>query len=92
MKNFLTIQVESYLGAIFISLLSAFFIGLLFISVKNFGSDITIISSDQTQVKTISSTERFLIQNWINENKIKIPEEVGYKYLIEEYPSRPWLK
>ena len=80
------------MGAIFISLLSAFFIGLLFISVKNFGSDITIISSDQTQVKTISSTERFLIQNWINENKIKIPEEVGYKYLIEEYPSRPWLK
>ena len=80
------------MGAIFISALALFFIGLLFISVKNFGSDVTIITSEQTNVRTISGTEKILIRNWIEENDIVIPEEVGYRYLIEEYPSRPWFK
>ena len=92
MRNFLTIEVESYMGAMFITLLAAFFIGFLFISIKNLDSDISIITSEQVHVKNISATERELIRNWIRENKVEIPEEVGYRYLIKKYPSRPWLK
>lgn len=80
------------MGAIFIMLFTVFSIGLIFISIKNFNSDITIITSEQIQVKTISATERALIRNWISENKVEIPEEVGYRYLVQKYPSRPWLK
>lgn len=90
--NFLTIKIESYMGAIFISLLAAFFIGLIFISVKNFGSDVSVINSEQVRIKTVSTAERVLIQNWIKENDVEIPEGVWYKYLLERYPSRPWLK
>lgn len=92
MRNILTVHIESWVGAIFISLLALFFIGLIFISIKNFNTDVTIITSEQAQVKTISATERELIRNWIKESNIEIPEEVGYRYLIEKYPSRPWLK
>jgi len=92
MRNFLTIEIESYVGAIFIGLLAVFFIGLIFIAMKNFDSEVTIITSEQVQVKTISATERELILDWISDNKVKIPEEVGYRYLINKYPSRPWLK
>lgn len=80
------------MGAIFIMAFAVFSIGLVFISIKNFNSDITIITSEQVQVKTISATERELIRNWISENKVEIPEEVGYRYLVQKYPSRPWLK
>ncbi|OGN13425.1 MAG: hypothetical protein A3J47_01570 [Candidatus Yanofskybacteria bacterium RIFCSPHIGHO2_02_FULL_43_22] len=92
MRNLLTIEIESYVGAIFISLLAVFFIGFMFTSIKNFNSDVTIITSEQVQVKTISATERELIRSWIRDNKVEIPEEVGYRYLLEKYPSRPWLK
>ncbi|OGN02832.1 MAG: hypothetical protein A2651_01590 [Candidatus Yanofskybacteria bacterium RIFCSPHIGHO2_01_FULL_42_12] len=92
MRNFLTIEVESYTGGIFMSLLAVFFIGFIFIAMKNLDSDVAVINSEQVQVKTISATERVLIQNWIRENEIKIPEEVGYRYLVGKYPSRPWLK
>jgi len=92
MRNFLTIEIESYMGAIFIGLLAAFFVGLIFISMKNLDSEVTIITSEQVQVKTISATEREFIRNWIRENNIEIPEEVGYRYLVQKYPSRPWLK
>jgi len=53
MRNFLTTQVESYLGVIFISLLTLFFIGLFFIAIKNFNSDLAIINSEQAQVRII---------------------------------------
>lgn len=92
MRNILTIQVESYTGAVFIALLAAFFAGLIFLSIKNFNSDIVILASEQVQVKTISARERVLLQSWIKENDIKIPPKEGYKYLIGKYPSRPWLK
>ena len=92
MRNFLTIEVESYMGALFIGLLAVFFVGLMFISLKNFNYDIAVITSDQAYVKTISATERVLIRSWIKDNHIEIPEEVGYRYLIKKYPSRPWLK
>jgi len=53
MRNLLTVQIESYLGAIFISLFALFFIGLMFIAMKNFDSDLIVINSDQAQIRTI---------------------------------------
>lgn len=53
MRNPLTIQVESYLGAVFIVLFALFFIGLIFVSMKNFNSDLTVLNSDQAQIRTI---------------------------------------
>lgn len=53
MRNFLTIQIESYMGAIFISFLALFFIGLIFIAMKNFNSDLTIINAEQIRVRNL---------------------------------------
>lgn len=92
MENPLTTRVESYLGAIFISLFALFFVGLIFIALKNFQSDSDILSAQEVKVKNISATERALMENWIQENSIKIPEGQGYRYLIQQYPARPWLK
>lgn len=92
MENPLTTRVESYLGAIFISLLALFFVGLIFISLKNLQSDTEILNAQEVRVKNISATERILMDNWIQENAITIPEGRGHKYLIQKYPLRPWLK
>ena len=92
MRNPLTLQIESRLGAAYISLLGMFFIGLIFIALKNFNSDLIILDSQSAQVKTISNTERYLINNWIKENQIEIPEGKGYRYTIQQYPSKPWFK
>ncbi|HEY4474921.1 MAG TPA: hypothetical protein VJC06_03300 [Candidatus Paceibacterota bacterium] len=92
MNNPLTNQVESRLGAFYISLLSMFFVGLIFIALENFNSDLIILDSQSAQVKTISNTERYLINIWIKENNVKVPEGKGYRYLIQRYPSKPWFK
>jgi len=92
MNNPLTSQVESRLGAAYISLLGLFFVGLIFIALKNFNSDIIILDSQTAQVKTISNTERELINIWIQEKNIQIPEGKGYRYIIQQYPSRPWVR
>ena len=93
MKNPLTFRTESSLGAVFISLLSMFFIGLLFISIKNAENDIDIVNGTYaaTGARKISHTELSLIRSWLSENNIDIPEGRGYKYLIRKYPDRPWL-
>ncbi len=85
-------QVESGLGAVFVVALAAFFIGFLFIMMKNFNSDAIALNASQTEVKFMSQTERQLINDWIVENNIQIPDGKGYRYLEEQYPSRPWLK
>lgn len=90
--NPLTTQVESRLGAVYIVLLSLFFIGLIFIALKNFNSDSIILDSQTAQVKTISTTERYLIDGWIKDNQIDIPEGKGYRYVIQKYPSKPWFR
>ena len=90
--NPLTAQIESRLGAFYVSLLSFFFVGLIFIALKNFESDSIVLDSQNAQVKTISNTERDLINNWIQENQIKVPESKGYRYITQRYPSRPWFK
>ena len=90
--NQLTAQIESRLGAFYISLLGLFFIGLIFIALKNFNSDLLILDSQSAQVKTISTTERYLIDGWIKENQIEVPKGKGYRYVIQQYPNKPWLK
>ena len=89
--NPLTVQVESRLGAIYISLLGMFFVGLIFIALKNFNSDSVILDSQSYQVKTISNTERFLIDQWIKDNQIEVPKNKGYRYIIQQYSSKPWF-
>ena len=92
MNNPLTTQVESRLGAAYISLMALFFVGLIFIALKNFSSDVVLLEADQTRVKTISSTERTLIANWVKENDIELPEGEGHRYLIRKYPNKPWIR
>ena len=92
MNNPLTMQVESRLGAVYISLLGFFFVGLIFIALKNFNSDSVVLNSQSAQVKTVSITERYLIDGWIKDNQIEIPEGKGYRYIIQQYPSKPWFK
>ena len=77
MSNPLTIQVESRLGVVYVSLLGLFFVGLIFIALKNFNSDLIVLDSQSAQVKTISTTERYLINDWIQRNKIEVPESKG---------------
>lgn len=90
--NPLTVQVESRLGAAYIFLLGMFFVGLIFIALKNFESDSIILDSQSAQVKTISTTERYLIDGWLKDNEIEVPKGKGYKYIIQQYPSKPWFK
>jgi hypothetical protein len=91
MTNPLTMQVESGLGALFIALLTAFLIAVLFIAIKNFNSDVIAMGSEAAQVKSMSSTERQLIARWLTENGIELPEGEGYRYVVRQYPNRPWL-
>mgnify|MGYP001592713850 CR=1 FL=1 len=93
MKNPLTYKMESSLGAVFISLLALFFIGLLFIAIKNFNTDIDImtVSSNTPNIRKISDSELALVQEWIKINHVEIPEGRGYNYLMRRYPGRPWL-
>jgi len=92
MSNPLTIQVESRLGVVYVSLLGLFFVGLIFIALKNFNSDLIVLDSQSAQVKTISTTERYLINDWIQRNKIEVPESKGYRYIIQRYLANPWFK
>ena len=91
MINPLTMQNESRMGALFISLLAIFFAGILFVAIKNYDSDQIVLDASVTQVKTMSSTERQLIAQWAKGNDISIPDGQGYRYFIKQYPDRPWL-
>ena len=91
MRNFLTFQIESWIGAVFVISLAGFFIGFLFISMKNFDSDISLLDVSQSSIKGISQTERILIKNWVDTNNVQVPEGKGFRYLINKYPSKPWL-
>lgn len=84
-------QVESRMGAVFISLMVIFFAGIIFIAIKNYDSDQIVLDASVVQVKSMSSTERQLIALWVKDNNIPIPDGKGYHYLVQEYPDRPWL-
>jgi len=90
MKNPLTFQVESYLGAGFVVLFAGFCVSLIFVALKNFDSEIEIMGAQETHIRTISPTERSNMESWIRVNSINIPEGEGYRWLIRTYPSRPW--
>lgn len=90
MKNILTFHIESWLGAVFVLGLAGFFIGFLFITMRNFNSDMSM-SLQQNTIKIISPTERELMEKWMSDNGIKIPEGKSYLYLIQSYPNKPWL-
>lgn len=92
MRNPLTLHIESWLGSVFIIALSVFFVGLLFIAIKNFDSDNKILNASGTKVKSVSVQERRLIDEWLGRNQIELSvEEVGYRYIVKKYPDRPWI-
>ena len=97
MKNIFTFVIESWIGAVLLGAMSISFIIMLFISMSNFNSDVDILSSNYSSLNTqktsfISPLEKTLMNSWLGENGLKIPEGRGYNYLLEEYPDRPWLK
>lgn len=92
MSNPLTMQVESRLGAVFVVCFALFLSGVLCIAIKNFDSDQIALGAESGEVKTMSSTERQLIAQWIMDNHVDLPEGKGYRYLVNQYPDRPWLK
>lgn len=95
MKNPLTFHIESWLGLVFILVFSAFLVGTFVLAVRNFGSDIDILTSlgSEVKLKTVSAEEKILIDGWLAKNNpgISVPE-VGYQYLIRKYPGKPWLE
>lgn len=91
MVNPLTMQIESRIGAAFISLLAIFMAGILFVAIKNYSSDQIILDASVAQVKSMSSTERQLIALWVKDNNVPIPDGKGYHYFVQQYPNRPWL-
>jgi hypothetical protein len=98
MSNLLTFSVESTLGAFLITGLAIGFGALLFVMSDNFNSDMDILGSNYNEVEVSKKTtfitpfEKTLIVNWLAENNLSIPEGHGYKYILEQYPDRPWLK
>jgi len=86
-------QVESWLGSVFVLMFALFAVGVIFIALKNFNSDLAVIDIQESQahVKPIPSTERKLMETWIKENNIQIPKDKGFRYILEMYPNRPWL-
>lgn len=93
MKNPLTFNIESYIGAVFMALFGLFLVSLLFVVIRNTQNDIDIMSATQNRVKvqSVSETELNLMQKWIEANKIEVPEDQGYRYILRTYPTRPWL-
>lgn len=91
MKNPLSLKVESLLGSIFVLTLSAFFVGLMLIAVKNFNSDNEILGMSNSKIRLISIQERKLIDEWLVRNNIGLSaQEVGYRYIVRKYPAKPW--
>ncbi len=90
--NAQTVQVESWLGAVYISLWGIFCVGLIFVSLENFNSDLLVLDSQNVRLKTISNSERYLINSWLEDNQIEVPQGKGYRYVVNQYPSRPWFK
>ena len=93
MRNPLTFQIESWVGSVIVLIFSAFLIGVVVIAVKNFDSDAEVLFSTSTKLKTVSYEERTLIDTWIAREAPGISvKEVGYRYVIKQYPDKPWLE
>lgn len=73
---------------------AGFFVGLFFIFMKNFDSELSLNTSDMSYISTlqISKEERVKMTEWIMKNRIEIPQDdLRASYLINKYPDRPWL-
>jgi len=75
-------------------LVGAFSTSFLYIAIKNFDTDIETIDAQHVtaKIKTISPAQRELMDIWMRENTIEIPEGESYRWLLRKYPDRPWLK
>ncbi|KKT81042.1 MAG: hypothetical protein A3B99_05440 [Candidatus Yanofskybacteria bacterium RIFCSPHIGHO2_02_FULL_44_12b] len=92
MKNYATFRIESWSGAVYICILTAFFVSILFITMQNFNSDMDVLASSSSDIKLISASERLEIKSWAERNKIDISLlKGGYRQLIVRYPDKPWL-
>ena len=90
-RNPLTIKVESYLGAFFVLSTAIFFGLMVYRSAQDFDSESIIMESQRVSIKTVSPTEKTLINNWVKANHITLPKGKGYRYVINEYKTKPWL-
>ncbi len=90
MRNPLTFQVESYIGATFVFLFTGFCVALIFIINKNFDTDLSVQASQDFHIRRISPTEKHAIDIWMRSNGISIPTGEGYGWILTQYPSRPW--
>jgi hypothetical protein len=92
MKNPLTFKIESWLGSVIVLIVSAFLVGWFLIAVRNFNSDTEILNSSITKLRTVSPEEKSSIDQWLQQDNIGISaSEVGYRYIIQKFPDKPWL-
>jgi hypothetical protein len=92
MRNPLTIKIETWLGGVMILAISASLVGFFIIAVKNFNSDVDVLNATTAKAKVISPQERMLIDQWLEENNAGISaQDVGYKYILNKFPNRPWI-
>ena len=93
MRDPLTYQVETWLGSVFVLIVSAFLVGFFWIQVKNFESDTEIFNYSIIRIANVTYAERQQIDQWLANNKI-LPsvKEVGYRYIVKKYPDKPWLE
>ncbi len=92
MRNPLTFEIESYLGAGFVFLLTVFLVAFLFAVMRNFDAEIDMLNATQTKIRAISPIQLQLMEAWVRENNIEIPQDEGYRYLLRAYPTKPWLR
>lgn len=102
MKNPLTFRVESWIGAVLLVGVAGFFIALMFTAQANFSSDLEVdvamaTSAQRKHVvaKAIAQSDKQLIDAWLEDNPetITIPVDVDpYRFIIENYPDKPWRK
>ena len=91
MKNFATFRVESWLGSLFILAFASFFVGLLFVSMKNYDSELT---SNNSAIASAygSPRERSVMNQWAEKNNINAPLGPNrVRWFLSNYPDRPWL-
>lgn len=89
MHNPLTFRVESWLGSVMLAAFAGFLVGLLWLSIRNFGSEADILNASRAQVHIISTRERELIARWAKDQGLSTTQ-IKYRELINQYPDRPW--
>ncbi len=94
MKNFRTFKVETWLGALFVLGFAGFFLGLFFLSMKNFDTELSVNTTEAHLTSLqVSNQERTMMAVWVERNKISIPSDTDkIRYLLSKYPDRPWLQ